>query len=117
MGSTQSTWGEYKMFYSLVLLFLSGFAPEAFAEKVEYRAFAGLDEQIQLSAEVRTAMTQLNRYCGSGSYSYRPSYNSGYSSYRPSYNSGPNLGSLISPIVFGLAAGAGLGIVGNLLGK
>merc|ERR1711892_162871 len=106
MGSTQSTWGEYKMFYSLALLFLSGFAAEASAENVEYRAFAGLNEQIPLSAEVRTAMSQLNRYCGSGSYSYRPSY-----------NSGPNLGSLISPIVFGLATGAGLGIVGNLLGK
>ena len=34
------------MFYSLALLFLSGFAAEAFAENVEYRAFAGLDEQV-----------------------------------------------------------------------
>ena len=39
---------EYKMFYSLALLFLSGFAAEAFAENVQYRAFAGLNEQVMI---------------------------------------------------------------------
>merc|ERR1719369_2465850 len=57
------------------------------------------------------AMGHLNRYCGSGGYSYyRPTYGSSYyypSNYRPT---GPNLSNLITPVVFGLAAATGLGL-------
>merc|ERR1711915_482650 len=61
--------------------------------------------------DVLDAMSQLNRYCGSGGYSYyRPTYGSSYyypSNYRPT---GPNLSNLITPVVFGLAAATGLGL-------
>merc|ERR1719309_1729216 len=61
--------------------------------------------------DVLDAMSQLNRYCGSGSYSYyRPTYGSSYyypSNYRPT---GPNLSNMITPVVFGLAAATGLGL-------
>merc|ERR1719318_186348 len=100
------------MFFPLILLFLASLATGSNVEKVEFRTFAGLDRQVPISAEVQTAMSQLNRYCGSGGYYYRPS--SSY--YRPT-SSGPNLGSLISPVVFGLATGAGIAAVGSLLGK
>merc|ERR1719318_1854368 len=100
------------MFFPFVFLFLAYLATGSNPEKVEHLTFAGLDRQVPISAEVKTAMSQLNRYCGSGGYYYRPS--SSY--YRPT-SSGPNLGSLISPVVFGLATGAGIAAVGSLLGK
>merc|ERR1712083_894883 len=61
--------------------------------------------------DVLDAISQLNRYCGSGGYSYyRPTYGSSYyypSNCRPT---GPNLSNLITPVVFGLAAATGLGL-------
>merc|ERR1711915_907541 len=61
--------------------------------------------------DVLDAMSQLNRNCGSGGYSYyRPTYGSSYyypNNYRPT---GPNLSNLITPVVFGLAAATGLGL-------
>merc|ERR1719318_1240043 len=114
------------MFFPFVILFLASLATGSNAQKVEYMTFAGLGRQIPISTEVQTAMSQLNRYCGNGGYSYRPSssyyrpsssyYRPSSSYYRPTSN-GPNLGSLISPVVFGLATGAGIAAVGNLLGK
>merc|ERR1712228_353663 len=78
------------------------------ADYLAYTSYAGLEVQDRstMSDEVVTAMDQLNRYCGGGSYYYRPSH-----------GSGPNLGNLISPVVFGLATGAGLAAVGSLFGK
>merc|ERR1711875_21017 len=101
--------GEYKMFSTVLLLLLAYLSMECDAIDVKYEEYRGLDKQVPISSEVRSAMIQLNRYCGGGGYSYRPTY------YRPT-TTGPNLGSLISPVVFGLATGAGLAALGNLIG-
>merc|ERR1719450_43010 len=102
------------MNFPLVLIFLTFLSVYSNATKMEFRSYIGLEQQVPISSEVRSAMSHMNRYCGNGGYSYRPSY------YRPSYNqpynTGPNLASLISPVVFGLATGAGLAAVGNILG-
>merc|ERR1712025_1206337 len=61
-----------------------------------YKPYAGLDREIEMDTNVETAMAQLNRYCGPGSYSYsyyRPSY------YRPSYSQpAGNFGNILTPL-------------------
>merc|ERR1711915_838987 len=100
--------GSIKMFATLVLLSLFFISFASSADYLAYTSYAGLEVQdwSTMSDKVVTAMDQLNRYCGGGTYYYRPSH-----------GSGPNLGNLISPVVFGLATGAGLAAVGSLLGK
>merc|ERR1711915_462906 len=100
--------GSIKMFATLVLLSLFSISFGSSSDYLAYTSYAGLEVQDQstMSTEVMTAMDHLNRYCGGGSYYYRPSY-----------GCGPNLGNLISPVVFGLATGARLAAVGSLFGK
>merc|ERR1711872_325809 len=85
----------------LVILIITAITAQA-TEKIE---------KSSIDNDVLDAMSQLNRYCGSGGYSYyRPNYGSSYyypSNYRPT---GPNLSNLITPVVFGLAAATGLGL-------
>merc|ERR1719483_995071 len=105
----------------VVFVFIFSVATGTGADKVQYKSYSGLDREINIPTDVETAMSQLNRYCGSGSYNYN-NYNSNYnrptSYYRPTnnYNNGHNLGDLLSPVVFGLATGAGIGLIGNILG-
>merc|ERR1712025_339645 len=84
----------------------------AVAETDFYLPYAGLDREIEMDTNVETAMAQLNRYCGSGSYSYyRPTY------YRPSYsqpNYGPTIPNILTPVVFGLAAVTSLAAASSL---
>merc|ERR1712123_244057 len=103
----------------------------ALGDDVSYKPFAGLEREIEMDSSVKAAMAQLNRYHGSGSYSYnsynRPSsyhssssyYRPSYSqqNYRPSYNqqSSGALGNILTPVVFGLAAATGLAAVNTLL--
>merc|ERR1719483_26793 len=96
----------------VVFVFIFSVAAGTIAEKVQYKSYSGLDREITIPTEVETAMSQLNRYCGSDSYNRPTSY------YRPTnnYNNGHNLGDLLSPVVFGLATGAGIGLIGNILG-
>merc|ERR1711972_686631 len=102
-GQKESSMKTFLLMLLISVAFSSSSAKGESAKKMNPMVNDGI------SATIKTAMVQLNRYCGSGSYSYyRPTY------YRPS---GPSLSSLISPVVFGLATGAGLGLVGNLIGK
>ena len=90
-----------KTFATLVLLSLFSISFGSSADYLAYTSYAGLEVQVcilvskifffkssqdrsTMSDEVVTAMDQLNRYCGGGSYYYRPSH-----------GSGPNLGNLI----------------------
>eukprot|EP00091_Calanus_sinicus_P006646 TRINITY_DN1733_c0_g1_i8.p1 TRINITY_DN1733_c0_g1~~TRINITY_DN1733_c0_g1_i8.p1 ORF type:complete len:160 (-),score=36.58 TRINITY_DN1733_c0_g1_i8:131-550(-) len=125
----------------LVLVFIATCASGIVADAVSYRPFAGLEREIEMDSSVQSALAQLNRYHGSGSYSYHPSYHgSSYhhgssSYYRPSYNQGSyyrpsysqpsyyrptynqpsnNLGNILTPVVFGLAAATGVAAATSL---
>merc|ERR1719341_292546 len=105
------------MFVILVLVFISTCAPGAMADAVSYRPFAGLEREIEMDSTVQSAMAQLNRYHGSGSYSYHgSSHHHGSSSYyRPTYNQpSNNLGNILTPVVFGLAAATGVAAATSL---
>ena len=89
------------MFATLVLLSLFSISFGSSSDYLAYTSYAGLEVEVcilvsklfffkssqdrsTMSNEVVTAMDQLNRYCGGGSYYYRQSY-----------GCGPNLGNLI----------------------
>merc|ERR1712215_82991 len=92
-----------------VYLFIFSFTAGVLTDAVIYKSYPGLDRKIEMSSSVATAMSKLNRYCGPGSYHYSPTY------YRPSHG---NLGTLLSPVVFGLATAAtvagGVALVSSL---
>merc|ERR1712236_111058 len=102
MGSTSS------MAILTVYLFIFSFTAGVLTDAVTYKSYPGLDRKIEMSSSVATAMSKLNRYHGHGSYHYAPTYY-----YRPSH-----LGTLLSPVVFGLATAAtvagGLAFVSSL---
>merc|ERR1711909_245354 len=98
------------MLVSISFLLLVPLAYGEAAGSLQMRLYKGVDKQVEITPEVRSALRDLNRYCGT---------NNGYSYYRPTYYrpTGPNLGSLVGPAVFGLAA-AGVGAaLANLIGK
>merc|ERR1712179_608359 len=104
------------MLVSISFLLLVPLAYGEAAGSLQMRLYKGLDKQVEITPEVRTALRDLNRYCGTNNgYSYyRPTSYRPTSYYRPT---GPNLGSLVGPAVFGLAA-AGVGAaLANLIGK
>merc|ERR1712106_274648 len=130
------------MSVKIIFLFSSAVVAVALGDTVSYKPFAGLEREIEMDSSVKTAMAQLNRYHGSGSYSYnsynrpssyhssssyyRPSNSYSSSYYRPSYNqqnyrpssnqqSSGLLGNILTPVVFGLAAAPGLAAVNTLL--
>merc|ERR1712106_283374 len=115
--------GCITMSLKIIFLFCSAVVAVALGDNVSYKSFAGLEREIEMDSSVKTAMAQLNRYHGSGSYSYnsysssysRPSYNQ--QNYRPSYNqqSSGLLGNILTPVMFGLAAATGLAAVNTLL--
>jgi len=90
----------------VVFIFTIGLGSLADATQIEAYKL----NSVEMTADVSAEFAKLNRYCGGGGYSYyRPT------SYRPSYNSGPNLGSLLGPAVFGLAAVGGASLLAGLL--
>merc|ERR1712183_967850 len=109
------------MIISLSFFFLLTASCGATADRIQMRLYRGVDRKIEITPEVRTALEDLNRYCGpSYGYSYNNGYNnynsgysSGYNNYNNGYNNGYNrptnsIGNLVTPVVFGLAAaGAG----------
>merc|ERR1712106_407776 len=118
------------MSVKIIFLFCLAVVAVALGDNVSYKSFAGLEREIEMDSSVKTAMAQLNRYHGSGSYSYnsynRPSSYHSSSYYRPSYNqqnyrpssnqqSSGLLGNILTPVVFGLAAAPGLAAVNTLL--
>merc|ERR1711892_356705 len=118
--------GCITMSVKIIFLFCSAVVAVALGDTVSYKPFAGLEREIEMDSSVKTAMAQLNRYHGSGSYSYnsynrpssyhsRSSYSQQY--YRPSNNqqSSGALGNILTPVVFGLAAATGLAAVNTLL--
>merc|ERR1711860_351292 len=90
------------MIIQLVFVFIATVGSGALADATFYKSYSM--QQVHLTPQIRSEFAKLNRYC-------RPSY--GYSSYRPS--SGFNLGSLIGPAVFGLAALGGFAALSGLL--
>jgi len=101
------------MFRTLVsVLLISVFVSQG-AEGFEAKPYKMV--QVELSPSIRSEFSKLSRSCNNYGYnSYRPSYSSNY--YRPTSNTGGfNLGSLIGPAVFGLAAGAGVATAGTAL--
>merc|ERR1719341_6071 len=120
------------MFAILVFVFIATCAPGAVADAVSFRPFAGLEREIEMDSTVQSAIAQLNRYHGSGSYSYHGSshhhgsssyyqgsyYGPSYSQpsyYRPTYNQpSNNLGNILTPVVFGLAAATGVAAATSL---
>merc|ERR1711872_338139 len=107
MGGFQSRTVAAMSVITAAWLLIAAVASVALAETDFYKAYAGLDREIEMDTNVETAMAQLNRYCGGGSYNYRPTY------YRPSYN-GPTAGNILTPVVFGLAAATGLAAASSL---
>merc|ERR1711892_231520 len=125
--------GCITMSVKIIFLFCSAVVAVALGDDVSYKPFAGLEREIEMDPSVKTAMAQLNRYHGSGSYSYnsynrpssyhssssyyRPSNSYSSSYYRPSYNQQNSgaLGNILTPVVFGLAAATGLAAVNTLL--
>merc|ERR1712215_46017 len=93
-GSTSS------MAILTVSLFIFSFTAGVLTDAVIYKSYPGLDRKIEMSSSVATAMSKLNRYHGHGSYHYTPTY------YRPNHHGHGNLGTLLSPVVFGLATAA-----------
>merc|ERR1712215_672 len=90
-GSTSS------MAILTMYLFIFSFTAGVLTDAVTYKSYPGLDKKIEMSSSVATAMSKLNRYCGQGSYHYSPTY------YRPNHH---GHGTLLSPVVFGLATAA-----------
>merc|ERR1712123_103691 len=87
--------GCITMSVKIIFLFCSAVVAVALGDDVSYKPFAGLEREIEMDSSVKAAMAQLNRYHGSGSYSYNsynrpssyhssPSYSQQY--YRPSSN-------------------------------
>merc|ERR1739844_864043 len=99
--------GTSSMAILTVYLFIFSFTAGVLTDAVIYKSYPGLDRKIEMSSSVATAMSKLNRYHGHGSYHYTPNHH-GHG----------NLGTLLSPVVFGLATAAtvagGVALVSSL---
>merc|ERR1712168_219702 len=120
--------GSTMMFITALMLVISAVATSAVARTHIYQPYAGIDKEIQMDQDVETALSDLNRYHGSGGYSYYPSHHHSSSYYRPSYSQSyytpsysqpnyrpsSNLGNILTPVVFGLSAATGLAAASSL---
>jgi len=98
------------MIVSLVSVFILTIGLGSVADAVQYKPYQL--KSVPVSVELQEEFDKLSRYCGSYN-GYRPS--GGY--YRPTGgSSGFNLGSLIGPAVFGLAAVGGAAAIASALG-
>eukprot|EP00088_Acartia_fossae_P010587 TRINITY_DN1529_c0_g1_i4.p1 TRINITY_DN1529_c0_g1~~TRINITY_DN1529_c0_g1_i4.p1 ORF type:complete len:112 (+),score=17.44 TRINITY_DN1529_c0_g1_i4:27-338(+) len=92
------------MIIQLVFVFIATVGCGSVADATLLRSYPM--HQVALTPEIRAEFHKLNRYC-------RPNY--GYN-YGGGYSSGGfNLGSLLGPAVFGLAAVGGFSLVNGLL--
>merc|ERR1711915_889361 len=85
----------------LVFIFISTIAAGTVADAVAFRTYAGLENQVELNAEVSAALLKLNR---------RHHYHSHYN-----YALGAaGLSGILAPVVFGLATATGVGALTSL---
>merc|ERR1712168_1481542 len=111
--------GSTMMSITALMLVISAVATSAVARTHTYQPYAGIDKEIEMDQDVETALSDLNRYHGSGGYSYYPSHHHSSSYYRPSYSQpnyrpSSNLGNILTPVVFGLSAATGLAAASSL---
>merc|ERR1711973_837327 len=96
------------MIVSLVSVFIVTIGLGSLADATQYRPYEM--RSVPMTASLKTDFDKLSRYCGNN-YGYN-----GYSNYyRPTGGSGFNIGDLIGPAVFGLAAIGGATAIGSLL--
>merc|ERR1719383_1154060 len=99
------------MIVSLVSVFILTVGLGSIAEATQYKPYEM--RSVPMTVSLKTEFDKLSRYCGNN-YGYRPGYNGGFGG--GSSGGGFNLGDLIGPAVFGLAAIGGAAAIANALG-